>query len=564
MRKNSLVAITALSLSFGMLSCNQNSVTKYTVTFDANGGTVEQSSITVNAGTTTTLPTPTKESKNFLGWFTGWNSEDVKYTNSTKIEKDITLYAKWDTYDISFLNYDESAFKVEQVDAGSTVTAPSEIPGRASDDNYCYFFDKWDFNFETKINSDTSIHPLWNKEVISHSTINYHGYFTDKTYELRFIIRSKLFDVPSNIFDRSIASFSLGLNTCNPVSVNGYLRWIGFDDIVQSNGFTDAGDGYTFAHNKFNGKDVVVVVNKGVNYGNGWASNFDVGLEGPHAGFYSQALTVYQNLQNYLQTYQETPYKLLITGYSRAGAISDLLARELLINNKIGSENLYTYTFEAPKSIPSALLSGQDYSNIFNVINSADIVPLVMPTQFDNAVRPGKDINIYRDDIDNLLKEFDSEISIGTFTPTSEYQTEAEYANYIVNSIANYQSTTIPTMNNREEYVNNYQEMFKYMISLFMGLKSETLTAIENDIAEKGLAIIMTILYVEDGLFSYLNPFIRNDGIEYNENELKANCSKVVMFLNGPGSILLSNYTFLQRTLAMHTIDINYVLLREY
>lgn len=73
-------------------------VSRYTVTFDTNGGSsiVKQ---TVNRNTTVKEPEqPQKEEYNFAGWFT-----DKELTNqfdfTSKITKSITLYAKWDIVD---------------------------------------------------------------------------------------------------------------------------------------------------------------------------------------------------------------------------------------------------------------------------------------------------------------------------------------------------------------------------------------------------------------------------------------------------------------------------------
>lgn len=69
---------------------------KYTVTYDANGGTVGTSSVTYE-GTALTLPTPTNGTKTFEGWFTAEEdgtkigAESDSYTPT----ENITLYAHW-------------------------------------------------------------------------------------------------------------------------------------------------------------------------------------------------------------------------------------------------------------------------------------------------------------------------------------------------------------------------------------------------------------------------------------------------------------------------------------
>jgi hypothetical protein len=72
---------------------------QYTVTFNAQGGSVSPSTTNVNAGATvTTLPTPTRTGNySFGGWFTQTNGGGTQFTASTVVNADITLYAKWVT-----------------------------------------------------------------------------------------------------------------------------------------------------------------------------------------------------------------------------------------------------------------------------------------------------------------------------------------------------------------------------------------------------------------------------------------------------------------------------------
>jgi len=73
-------------------------VTRYTVAFDTNGGSMV-SKQTVNRNATAKEPEPPqKEDYNFVGWFT--DKELTKpFDFTTKITKSITLYAKWDIVD---------------------------------------------------------------------------------------------------------------------------------------------------------------------------------------------------------------------------------------------------------------------------------------------------------------------------------------------------------------------------------------------------------------------------------------------------------------------------------
>ena len=70
---------------------------QYTVTYNANSGSVSPSSATVNAGESVTLPTPTRNSYTFSGWYTAASGGNkvgdagASYTPTANI----TLYAQW-------------------------------------------------------------------------------------------------------------------------------------------------------------------------------------------------------------------------------------------------------------------------------------------------------------------------------------------------------------------------------------------------------------------------------------------------------------------------------------
>lgn len=70
---------------------------KYTVTFNSNGGSEIAPIENVEEGTTIILPTaPTKSGYTFEGWYTDVAcSEGNKFTISTLVNADMTVYAKW-------------------------------------------------------------------------------------------------------------------------------------------------------------------------------------------------------------------------------------------------------------------------------------------------------------------------------------------------------------------------------------------------------------------------------------------------------------------------------------
>lgn len=69
-------------------------INTYTVTMNANGGSVGTTTYSVNYGSNLALPTPTRAHYNFDGWFTAASGGE-QYTSNTAICANVTLYAHW-------------------------------------------------------------------------------------------------------------------------------------------------------------------------------------------------------------------------------------------------------------------------------------------------------------------------------------------------------------------------------------------------------------------------------------------------------------------------------------
>lgn len=106
------------------------SINQYTVTYDANGGSVSPASDTVNAGSAVTLPTPTRSGYTFNGWYTASSGGSFvgnagsSYTPSSSI----TIFAQWSIiqYTVTWnANGGTVTPTSNTVNAGSSVTAPT-------------------------------------------------------------------------------------------------------------------------------------------------------------------------------------------------------------------------------------------------------------------------------------------------------------------------------------------------------------------------------------------------------------------------------------------------------
>ena len=100
------------SVSLGPSACSWSGTfvvtapPSYTVTFNANGGSVSTASKTVTSGSTYgTLPTPTRTGYAFAGWYTAASGgTQITASSAVSITANQTLYAHWtaNTYTVTF------------------------------------------------------------------------------------------------------------------------------------------------------------------------------------------------------------------------------------------------------------------------------------------------------------------------------------------------------------------------------------------------------------------------------------------------------------------------------
>jgi uncharacterized repeat protein (TIGR02543 family) len=150
-------------------------INQYTVTFDANGGTVDPESETVEyGGTVDSLPTPTKTGGEtvFWDWYTqngisGWGTP---FTASTVVTANITVYARWGSalptrHTVTF-NPDGGTVTPASIEVISGDPAGT-LPTAARNG---YAFDGWytaqngggaSFTAETLVTGDITVYAKW-------------------------------------------------------------------------------------------------------------------------------------------------------------------------------------------------------------------------------------------------------------------------------------------------------------------------------------------------------------------------------------------------------------------
>ena len=137
----------------------------YTVTFNANGGTVSPESKTVNYGSSYgSLPTPTRDGYAFLGWYTS-SSDGTKITNTTYVSLALnhTLYAHWEVGVVVTFNsnggLDVPPQRIAMGDSPTYQTATKE--GKVFVGWYSNSSLTTSFNFSTPVYENITLYAKW-------------------------------------------------------------------------------------------------------------------------------------------------------------------------------------------------------------------------------------------------------------------------------------------------------------------------------------------------------------------------------------------------------------------
>ncbi len=245
----------------------------------------------------------------------------------------------------------------------------------------------------------------------------YPGSAGNRDCEETYVYKDSYFKDSSYIYNQNLATMSLCLELSSwgsseeknykkkSANAKALFKEIGFSDFAQ-NSFYDSKPtmdsiGAVAANKKItvDGKKytLIALAVRGGGYESEWASNFTIGRNGYHRGFREARDNVASFLKQYIKDKRITgDVKLWITGYSRAGATANLVAGGLndksitLGSCRLKSEDMYTYTFEAPQGTIEKQANNPVHYNIHNIVNLDDPVPYVAPGYWDFR-RFGKD-----------------------------------------------------------------------------------------------------------------------------------------------------------------------------
>ncbi len=219
----------------------------------------------------------------------------------------------------------------------------------------------------------------------------------DHLYKWTFPYTDDYFLNGSEIFDPELAKASIGL------AVSAY-RTLGvqsdnqYETYLDRAGFSEI---HPFGYDQPTSKDTLsgVIAYKligdtiliaaapcGQGYKNEWAGNLEVGNEERHAGFNHAAQIFEDEIHQYITEHNFVgDIKLWITGYSRAAAVANLTAADMIASEDFS--DVYAYLFAVPRTTKAA----KKYQGIYNILGAFDPITN-FPLQTWGFERYGTDI----------------------------------------------------------------------------------------------------------------------------------------------------------------------------
>ena len=292
-----------------------------------------------------------------------------------------------------------------------------------------------------------------------------HTYFYSDDY---FLSSGKESDEHLRTMSAFMA-FYLSGSSDDPVDTYGaLLKDLGFHDIAayDMDEITTDSIGCVIAYKTVGGVPVIAVQLRGSDYKNEWASNFQAGVSGDFSGFADSAEKVIELIKAYMLEIGMKKAKFWVTGYSRAGAVANLVGKELNERPDLyetTADDIYVYTYEAPRCTVAPV----PYENIHNIIDSNDVVTQVYPAVWD-AGRHGIDEEIGNLDEMMMSKRFSlSEPYIRDFRETNMSEFVSEFVDFVGINI------------DRQTYAESLQDHISGLIDMYYSLSETEKTAFD-------------------------------------------------------------------------------------
>lgn len=223
-------------------------------------------------------------------------------------------------------------------------------------------------------------------------------YSFDQIYTWQFPYSDQFFTASSGVFSPELAKASFGLTVSAfrndkhedlDDQYETYLGQAGFSDFFafgygeETSEATLAG---VIAHKKIGDFTLIAAVPCGQGYEKEWAGNLHVGDEERHVGFNTAAQILKGHITDYIKEHEITgEKKLWISGFSRAAAVSNLTAADMIKSGDFS--DVYAYLFGVPRTTKAP----EAYAGIYNICGGFDPVTW-FPLQQWGFERYGNDI----------------------------------------------------------------------------------------------------------------------------------------------------------------------------
>lgn len=209
---------------------------------------------------------------------------------------------------------------------------------------------------------------------------------SDHMYIWKFPYSDDLFRYPSDEFSRLFAQCSLGFAISAfrndkedfMPTYNQYLAAAGFsnrDSFGYDHPPTKDSLAGVIAHKRIDDTTVIAATACGAGYGEEWSSNLMVGTGPRHEGFNNAAKILEERIDSYIRNHNiKGKKKLWISGYSRASAVANITAADMIESGEF--DDVYAYLTAVPRTTKKPVA----YPGIYNICGKNDPVTR-MPLQ---------------------------------------------------------------------------------------------------------------------------------------------------------------------------------------
>ena len=262
-------------------------------------------------------------------------------------------------------------------------------------------------------------------EILVHSGMSLRT--SQKSLDYYSLYSNKPFLQPATQYSRTLARMSICMATCanRPIPYDSdvvlkpdqylvqYLNDCGFTNLREDD-YDKTPSLYTVATamgqktlTDENGEPftLIAVGVCGGNYKLEWLSNVTLGTGVRHKGFDSAARMVTDRIFGYIGSNHITGrIKIWIAGFSRAAAVSNVTAANLVDSQEFNKDDIFAYTFATPRTTKDYGPDG--YENIFNITGPMDMIPQVAPAAWGFG-RYGVDLCLPGQELDsNFAKKY--------------------------------------------------------------------------------------------------------------------------------------------------------------